>query len=34
MIAVAERLAWRGVLIGEYGDLGEKAVREIVALAK
>jgi len=31
---VAERLAKRGVLIGEYGDLGEQAVREIVALAK
>lgn len=31
---VAERLAKRGVLIGEYGDLGEKEVREIVALAK
>ncbi len=31
---VAERLATRGVLIGEFGDLGPKEVREIVALAK
>ena len=31
---VAARLAKRGVMIGEYGDLGEKEVREIVALAK
>jgi NADP-dependent alcohol dehydrogenase len=31
---VAERLAKRGAKIGEYGDLGEKEVREIVALAK
>ncbi|HRU71310.1 MAG TPA: iron-containing alcohol dehydrogenase [Kiritimatiellia bacterium] len=31
---VAERLARRGVKIGEYGDLGEQAVREIVALAR
>ena len=31
---VAERLTRRGVLIGEYGDLGEQAVREIVALAR
>ncbi len=31
---VAERLARRGVKIGEYGDLGEQAVREIVMLAR
>lgn len=31
---VAERLAKRGVKLGEYGDLGPEAVREIVALAK
>lgn len=31
---VAERLAKRGVMIGEFGDLGPKEVREIVALAK
>jgi NADP-dependent alcohol dehydrogenase len=31
---VAERLAKRGALIGEFGDLGPKEVREIVALAK
>ncbi len=31
---VAERLAQRGAKIGEYGDLGEQAVREIVALAR
>jgi len=31
---VAERLAKRGVKIGEYGDLGAKEVQEIVALAK
>ena len=31
---VAERLAKRGVMIGEFGDLGAKEVREIVALAK
>jgi NADP-dependent alcohol dehydrogenase len=31
---VAERLAKRGVKIGEFGDLGADAVRAIVALAK
>ena len=31
---VAERLAKRGVMVGEFGDLGAKEVREIVALAK
>ncbi len=31
---VASRLAKRGIKIGEFGDLGEKEVREIVALAK
>ena len=31
---VAERLAKRGVMIGEFGDLGAKEVKEIVALAK
>lgn len=31
---VAERLAKRGVKIGEFGDLGPKEVQEIVALAK
>ena len=31
---VAERLAKRGVKIGEFGDLGAKEVKEIVALAK
>ncbi len=31
---VAARLAKRGIKLGEYGDLGEKEVREIVALAK
>ncbi len=31
---VAARLAKRGLKIGEYGDLGEKEVQEIVALAK
>ena len=31
---VASRLARRGIKIGEYGDLGEKEVQEIVALAK
>ena len=31
---VAARLAKRGVKIGEFGDLGEQAVKEIVALAK
>ncbi len=31
---VAERLAKRGIKIGEYGDLGAKEVQEIIALAK
>ena len=31
---VAERLAKRGVMIGEFGDLGAKEVKEIVELAK
>lgn len=31
---VAERLAKRAALIGEFGDLGPKEVQEIVALAK
>ena len=31
---VAERLAKRGVKIGEFGDLGAKEVLEIIALAK
>ena len=31
---VAERLAKRGVMIGEYGDLGAKEVQAIVSLAK
>ena len=31
---VAERLGKRGVKIGEFGDLGAKEVKEIVALAK
>lgn len=31
---VAERLAKRGVSIGEFGDLGAKEVQEIIALAK
>ena len=31
---VAERLAKRGVMIGEFGDLGAKEVKEIVALAE
>jgi len=31
---VAERLAKRGVKIGEYGDLGASEVKEIVALAR
>ncbi len=31
---VAERLGKRGVKIGEFGDLGPEAVREIIALAK
>jgi len=31
---VAERLAKRGVLIGEFGDLGPKEVQEIALLAK
>ena len=31
---VAERLGKRGVMIGEFGDLGAKEVKEIVALAK
>jgi NADP-dependent alcohol dehydrogenase len=32
--AVAARLAKRGVLLGEYGDLGEKEVAAIMLLAK
>jgi len=31
---VADRLTKRGLKLGEYGDLGAKEVREIVALAK
>ena len=31
---VAERLAKRGLKLGEYGDLGEKEVKEIVLMAK
>ncbi len=31
---VAERLAKRGVTLGEYGDLGPEAVRAIIALAQ
>jgi len=31
---VAERLAKRGAKLGEYGDLGPEAVREIIALAR
>jgi NADP-dependent alcohol dehydrogenase len=31
---VAERLAKRGIKVGEYGDLGPKEVQAIVLLAK
>ncbi|MDZ7618037.1 MAG: NADH-dependent alcohol dehydrogenase, partial [Patescibacteria group bacterium] len=32
--AVSRRLAKRGVCPGEFGDLGEKEIREIIELAK